>query len=155
MESNKLLSRSAVVADLGAASKKQVLAALADVLAAHTGAEAHDVLNVLLEREKLGTTGVGRGIAIPHGKLAGIDRIEGVFARLAEPVDFDAVDDEPVDLVFVLVAPENSGAEHLRALAKVSRMMRDRALVERLRNAADADALRAAIVAAEMGNAAA
>ena len=96
---------------------------------------------MLLERERLGTTGVGSGIAIPHGKLSELDSVKGVFARLEEPIDFDAVDDQPVDLLFLLLAPEDAGADHLKALARVSRLLRDRAMCEKLRGSASKDAL--------------
>ena len=99
------------------------------------------IFDVLLERERLGTTGVGNGIAIPHGKLPGIDRLYGLFARLETPIDFDAIDEQPVDLIFMLLAPENAGADHLKALARVSRLLRDKASCEKLRGSDRADAL--------------
>jgi len=123
-----------VVANFQASSKKQVLLELArqtDELT-HTGSDL--VFEMLLQRERLGSTGIGHGIAIPHARLPGLDRVYGVFAHLAKPVDFDSVDDEPVDLVFLLLAPENDGADHLKALAKVSRILRDKAVCDRLRN---------------------
>jgi hypothetical protein len=95
-----------------------------------TGLESRRVFECLLQREKLGSTGLGQGIAIPHGKFSELDRVQGLFARLAHPVDFDAPDDQPVDLVFLLLAPESAGADHLKALARISRLLRDPALVE-------------------------
>ena len=91
--------------------------------------------------EKLGSTGFGHGIAIPHGKFAGIDRVHGVFARLAQPVEFDAVDDQPVDLAFALLAPETAGADHLKALARISRLFRDQGVVQKLRGTGDREGL--------------
>jgi len=95
----------------------------------------------LLERERLGSTGVGNGIAIPHGKIAGLDRLYGLFARADQPIDFDAIDEQPVDLIFLLLAPEGAGADHLKALARVSRLLRDRVTCEKLRGSDNADAL--------------
>jgi PTS system nitrogen regulatory IIA component len=99
------------------------------------------VFDVLWERERLGTTGVGHGIAIPHGRVAGIDKVSGFFARLSQPVNFESIDDKPVDLVFLLLAPEAAGADHLHALATVSRLLRDPKLCEQLRSAPDATTL--------------
>ncbi len=114
-------------------SKKQALQELASHAAEITGLHERTIFDVLLARERLGSTGVGNGIAIPHGKLADLDKPYGLFARLAEPIDFDAVDDQPVDLVFLLLAPESAGADHLKALARVSRLLRDKATCEKLR----------------------
>ena len=101
------------------------------------------MFDVLLERERLGTTGVGNGIAIPHGKLPGVKHITGVFARLDSPVDFEALDDQPVDLVFLLLAPEGAGADHLKALARIARVLRDADTVAKVRGTKDAQAIRA------------
>lgn len=106
-----------------------------------TGIEERLILDVLLEREKLGTTGVGHGVAIPHGKVDGLDRVYGVFARLETPVNFEALDDEPVDLMFLLLAPECAGADHLKALARVARLLREPATCEKLRGSDSSDAL--------------
>lgn len=148
MDIDQLLSPEAVVANLRATSKKQLLQELSKAAAQVTGAEERQIFEVLLERERLGSTGVGSGLAIPHGKLAALDRLHGLFARLDKPVDFDAIDDRPVDLVFLLLAPEGAGADHLKALARVSRMLRDREFCEKLRGAQGADALYALIVQA-------
>lgn len=148
MDIDQLLSPEAVVANLRATSKKQLLQELSKAAAQVTGAEERQIFEVLLERERLGSTGVGSGLAIPHGKLASVDRLHGLFARLDKPVDFDAIDDRPVDLVFLLLAPEGAGADHLKALARVSRMLRDREFCEKLRGAQGADALYALIVQA-------
>ena len=99
------------------------------------------IFETLLKREKLGSTGIGQGIAIPHGKLPSISRVYGLFARLATPVDFDSVDGQPVDLVFVLLAPEHAGADHLKALARISRLLRDSSVVAKLRGTEDAEGL--------------
>ena len=106
-----------------------------------TGHGQREIFDALLQRERLASTGVGRGIAIPHGKIVGLEHIVGLFARLEKPVDFDAFDDAPVDLLFVLLAPESAGADHLKALAKVSRLLRDQTVVEQLRGSKDRSAL--------------
>ncbi|MFN8925431.1 MAG: PTS IIA-like nitrogen regulatory protein PtsN [Rhodospirillales bacterium] len=136
-----LLTPKSIIPNLRANSKKQALQELARRAAELTGQHERAVFDVLLERERLGTTGVGHGIAIPHGKLPGIDRVQGLFARLERPIDFDAIDEQPVDLIFVLLAPEQAGADHLKALARVSRMLRDAQTCEKLRGADTADAL--------------
>ncbi|MBM3489027.1 MAG: PTS IIA-like nitrogen regulatory protein PtsN [Alphaproteobacteria bacterium] len=141
MEIADLMGVEGVVANLRATSKKQALQALVAQAAKLTGLNERTLFDVLLERERLGTTGVGRGVAIPHGKLRELKRLHGLFTRLEQPVPFDAVDDEPVDLIFLLLAPESAGADHLKALARVSRLLRDRAITQRLRSAEDAAAL--------------
>lgn len=105
--------------------------------AIQTGLGAREIFDVVLQREKLGSTGVGQGIAIPHGKLPNIDRIIGVFARLDTPIDFDALDEQPVDLVFMLLAPESAGADHLKALSRIARVLRDTDTLEKLRASND------------------
>lgn len=141
MDIVNLLSPEGVIPKLHATSKKQALQELAKQAATMTGLHERTIFDVLLERERLGTTGVGNGIAIPHGKLPGIDRLYGLFARLETPIDFDAIDEQPVDLIFMLLAPENAGADHLKALARVSRLLRDKATCEKLRGSDQADAL--------------
>ncbi|MFA6279363.1 MAG: PTS IIA-like nitrogen regulatory protein PtsN [Bdellovibrionales bacterium] len=138
-----LLGSKAVLADLAATDKKQIIQALAQHAAAQLGLEEHVVFDVLWEREKLGTTGVGQGIAIPHGRVAGLEKVCGFFVRLGTPVDFDSIDQRPVDLVFLLLAPESAGADHLHALAAVSRVLRDDSLCEKLRQAKSVSALSA------------
>ena len=140
MHSN-LITSDCVIPNLRATNKKQVLQELARKAATLTGQSEDAIYEVLAERERLGTTGIGHGIAIPHGKLAGLDRVYGVFARLERPIDFDAIDDQPVDLIFLLLAPANSGSDHLKALAKVSRMLRDRRLCEKVRGSTTCDAI--------------
>ncbi|MHC8508214.1 MAG: PTS IIA-like nitrogen regulatory protein PtsN [Rhodospirillales bacterium] len=130
-----------VAANLRAGSKKQALQDLSKLAAELSGQNERAVFDVLMDRERLGTTGVGSGVAIPHGKMAGLERLHGVFARLEHPVDFQAIDDRPVDLVFLLLAPEGAGADHLKALARVSRLLRNPAICEKLRGAAQPEAL--------------
>jgi PTS system nitrogen regulatory IIA component len=130
-----------VIANLRATSKKQALQELARFAAGLTGEQERAIFEVLLERERLGTTGVGAGVAIPHGKLAGLKRLYGVFARLETPIDFESVDEQPVDLIFLLLAPESAGADHLKALARVSRLLRDREMCEKLRGSDTGDAI--------------
>jgi PTS system nitrogen regulatory IIA component len=142
MEIEDLLSGPAqVIPRLKVSSKKQAIQELAHRAAELTGIHERNIFDVLLERERLGTTGVGNGIAIPHGKLADAKAMFGLFARLEHPVDFESIDEQPVDLVFLLLAPEGAGADHLKALARVSRLLRDRSICEKLRGADQAEAL--------------
>jgi nitrogen PTS system EIIA component len=154
MQIAELLSPQAVIPVLRATSKKQAIQELARLAASETGLPERAIFEVLLERERLGTTGVGRGIAIPHGKLPGLDRIHGLFARFETPIDFDSIDDQKVDLVFLLLAPENAGADHLKALARISRLLRDNASCEKLRAAKDARDLYALLTAEPASHAA-
>ena len=133
-----LLHQDAIIPALKVNSKKQLLQELAAKASRITGVSERDVFDVILQRERLGSTGVGHGIAIPHGKLSSISSITGVFARLETPVDFEALDDKPVDLVFLLLAPEGAGADHLKALSRIARVLRDPELVAKLR-ATDSD----------------
>ena len=128
-----LLQQDAIIPALKVNSKKQLLQELAARAARITGVPEREVFDVILQRERLGSTGVGHGIAIPHGKLASINTIVGVFARLENAVDFEALDDQPVDLVFLLLAPEGAGADHLKALSRIARVLRDPELVAKLR----------------------
>jgi PTS system nitrogen regulatory IIA component len=146
MEIADLVKPDHVVANLRATSKKQALQDLARRAATITGQSERAIFSVLMKRERLGTTGVGNGIAIPHGKLPTLDRLYGVFARLEHPIDFDSIDDRPVDLIFLLLAPESSGADHLKALARVSRLLRDKSACEKLRGTDDPEALYALLV---------
>jgi nitrogen PTS system EIIA component len=136
-----LITPKSVLPQLRAANKKQALQELARRAAAMTGLHERTIYEALIERERLGTTGIGMGIGIPHGKLAGLGALHGIFARLERPIPFDAIDDQPVDLIFLLLAPENAGADHLKALALVSRRLRDRVVCEKLRGTDNADAL--------------
>lgn len=149
-----LLVPEAVLSGTSVASKKALFAALGAAAADAYGLDAREVADKLGEREKLGSTGFGGGIAIPHGKLDSIRRVCGVFARLDKPVDFGAVDELPVDLVFMLLSPVGAGAEHLKALACVSRRLRDRAFAAKLRGAGSQDALYALLAGVEARDAA-
>jgi PTS system nitrogen regulatory IIA component len=141
MEIADLLTPAAVIPGLRAANKRQALQELAKRAAALTGRPDRTIFEVLLERERLATTGIGNGTAIPHGRLAGLPRIYGLFARLEKPIPFEAIDDQPVDLIFLLLTPDNAGADHLKALARISRLLRDKAICEKLRGTDRADAL--------------
>jgi nitrogen PTS system EIIA component len=136
-----LVTPERVVASLKATSKKQALQELARRAAQLLGRHEREVFDLLLQRERLGPTAMGNGVALPHGRLAGLDGVFGLFARLAQPLDFEAVDGRPVDLVFLLLAPESAGADHLKALARVSRLFRDAGLREKLRGTESAVAL--------------
>ncbi|RME65399.1 MAG: PTS IIA-like nitrogen-regulatory protein PtsN [Alphaproteobacteria bacterium] len=149
MDIDDLIAPEAVLADLKASSKKQALQLMCAVAAKLTGIEERSIFQTVLEREKLGTTGVGQGVAVPHGKMAEVEKITGVFAHLAKPIDFDAVDQQPVDLIFLLLAPENAGADHLKALARISRLLRDKAVCDKMRGTKDSDALYALLTAAQ------
>jgi PTS system nitrogen regulatory IIA component len=143
-----LLSPNAVLPAVKANSKKQALQEIADKAAELTGVAARTIFETLLQRERLGSTGVGGGIAIPHGKLAQMRRVFGLFARLERPIEFEALDGVPVDLLFLLLAPEGAGADHLKALARVARMLRDSAVAQRLRATNDSAALYAVLTQA-------
>src|SRR5476651_2428352 len=141
MNISDLLSPDAVLSALKAQNKKQLLQELAARGHLQTRLPEKRIFETLIERERLGTTGVGQGIAIPHGRMAGADKITGVFARLESPIDYEAVDSQPVDLVFMLLAPENAGADHLKALARVSRLLRNGPTCEKLRAASKPEVL--------------
>jgi nitrogen PTS system EIIA component len=141
MEIADLITPRSVVAQLRAANKKQALQELAKRAAAMSGINEGAIYDVLIERERLGSTGIGMGIGIPHGKLSGLTRLYGIFARLERPIPFEAIDDQPVDLIFLLLAPETAGADHLKALALVSRLLRDREVCDKLRGTDNPDAL--------------
>ena len=141
MQLSDILSHDSIVPALKAGSKKQILQELSHVAAAQSGLSSREVFEVLLQRERLGSTGLGQGIAIPHGKFSALETVKGVFARLPQPVGFDAVDGKPVDLVFLLLAPESAGADHLKALARVSRLLREPEVLKKLRGSATAAAL--------------
>jgi nitrogen PTS system EIIA component len=140
-----LLTQQAVMPALKVNSKKQALQELAARAAALCGRSDREVLDVLAQRERLGSTGIGNGIAIPHGKLPKLERLFGVFARLDRPVDFEALDGQPVDLLFLLLAPEAAGADHLKALARVARLLRDAEVARKLRESRDAEGIYAVL----------
>lgn len=141
MDISDLINPESIVANLRVTSKKQALQELAKRAAELTGQPERSIFEVLIERERLGTTGVGHGTAIPHGKLPGLDRLYGLFARLEKPIEFDSIDEQPVDLICLLLAPETAGADHLKALARVSRLLRDSATCEKLRGTDKPDAI--------------
>ena len=141
MDLSDLLKPEAVLPALKAQSKKHVIQELCQHASRLTGLTEREIFDTILQRERLGSTGVGHGVAIPHGKLRSIDHLTGVFARLARPVDFDSLDEQPVDLVFLLLAPESAGADHLKALARIARVLRDGAVAQKLRATDDAKAI--------------
>jgi len=141
-----LVAPNAVIPALKVNSKKQALQELAAKAAQLTGQSERTVFETLVQREKLGSTGVGNGIAIPHGKLPKLEHLFGLFARLDRPVEFEALDGQPVDLVFLLLAPEAAGADHLKALARVARLLRDPDVARKLRESRDAEALYAVLM---------
>ena len=137
----ELVTPRTVRTGIRAASKKALLQQLAAIAAPVAGVDEQRILEVLQERERLGSTGLGGGIAVPHARLPGLKSVQGVFAKLDPPLDFESIDRQPVDLVFMLLAPEDAGADHLKALAQISRMFRDRRLVDKLRGTNNSDAL--------------
>lgn len=141
MALNDILAPGAVFPTLKVSSKKQALQELAAHAAELLKRDEREIFETLNQRERLGSTGVGSGIAIPHGKLAGLDQLFGMFARLEKPIDFEALDGEPVDLIFLLLAPEAAGADHLKALARVARLLRDAEVARKLRNSHDVGAI--------------
>lgn len=136
-----LISPDAALIGISAPNKKALFQQLAATAASQTGLDARIIVERLLERERLGSTGFGGGVAIPHGKMDGLTQVVGLVARLTQPIDFQAIDGMPVDLVFLLLSPPDAGVEHLKALARVSRKLRDRAFVAKLRGAGSPDAL--------------
>lgn len=154
MEINDLMTPDAIIPALRVTSKKQALQEIAKRAAELIRLPERTIFEVLVERERLGTTGVGHGIAIPHGKLANIDKLYALFARLETPIDFDSIDEQPVDLICVLLAPETAGADHLKALARVSRLLRDQATCDKLRGSESADAIYALLTESATSHAA-
>ena len=145
MDLKDILDPGALHAALNATSKKHLMQEVAQRAADAYGLDARHAFEALLERERLGSTGMGRGVAIPHARIEGLDRVVGVFTRLQKPLDYDAPDGEPVDLAFALFAPQEAGADHLRALARISRALRDPSICAKLRNAENATALHAVL----------
>lgn len=141
MEIGDWLDRDAIAYRAGATNKRQALGMAAELGGKSFGLDSGEILDALIEREQEGSTGVGHGVAVPHARLDGLDRMRAVFVRLEQPIDFDSVDDQPVDLMFALFAPAEAGSEHLRALARASRLLRRSDLRERLRQAHSADAI--------------
>jgi PTS system nitrogen regulatory IIA component len=145
MPTTDLVAPNAIIPALKVNGKKQALQEIAAKAAELIGQNDRAILEILLQREKLGSTGVGNGVAIPHGKLGKLNKVFGLFARLERPVDFEALDGQPVDLVFLLLAPEGAGADHLKALARVARLLRDPEVARKLRESRDAEALYAVL----------
>jgi PTS system nitrogen regulatory IIA component len=145
MALNDIVAANAVIPALKVNGKKQAIQEIAARAAELSGLGERTIFETLLQREKLGSTGIGHGIAIPHGKLPKLDRLFGLFARLDRPIDFESLDGQPVDLIFLLLAPEGAGADHLKALARVARLLRDPDTANKLRESSDADALYAVL----------
>ena len=145
MPPSDLVSPNAIIPALKVNGKKQALQEIAAKAAALTGQSERAILEILLQREKLGSTGVGNGVAIPHGKLPKLNKLFGLFARLERPVDFESLDGQPVSLIFLLLAPEGAGADHLKALARVARVLRDPDTARKLRESRDAEAIYAVL----------
>lgn len=154
MELGDLLTRDGIIPSLKAKTKKLALQELAERAALVTGLPVRDILEALSQRERLGSTGLGRGIAIPHAKMKGLEQIYCLFARLEQAIDFEALDGEPVDLVFILLAPEHASGDHLKALARISRLLREPGSLERLRAARDKQSLYAILTQPLTSNAA-
>ncbi len=149
MQLADFLDCDAIKTALPGGNKRSLMKQLAELSGQRVGVDAATVLAGLNEREQLGSTGFGQGVAIPHAKIEGLSRIYGFFARLSEPVDYKAIDARPVDLIFLLLSPPDAGAEHLKALAAISRVTRDAATLERLRGARSRDALAALLMGAD------
>lgn len=150
----EFLDFDAIRPSLPGGNKRSLLQQLAHLAGQRLGIAPAAVLSSLVEREQLGSTGFGQGVAIPHGKIEGLERIYGLFVRLAEPVDYKAIDGRPVDLVFLLLSPPDAGADHLKALAVISRITRHAATLERMRGARSRDALAAVLMSADERDAA-
>jgi nitrogen PTS system EIIA component len=154
MDLGDLISPEDILPALRASSKRQLLQDMSERAELRTGIPARQIFDTLLQRERLGSTGVGNGIAIPHGKLPGLQKITSFFARLEKPIDFEALDDESVDIVFLLLAPEGSGADHLKALARIARVLREPKTVRKLRDTTDAAAIYTLLTDSPASNAA-
>ena len=154
MQLADFLDFDAIKTSVPGGNKRSLLQQLANLAAGRVGLDAGAILASVVEREQLGSTGFGQGVAIPHGKIDGLKQIYGLFARLAEPLDYKAIDGRPVDLVFMLLSPPDSGAEHLKALASISRVTRNSATLEKMRGARSRDALVAVLMGADERDAA-
>lgn len=154
MPALEFLTPEAVLPALRGQGKKQALQELSVSAARLTGLESREIFETLLQRERLGSTGIGDGVAIPHGKLPKLDHLFGMVARLERPIDFDALDGQPIDLLFLLLAPQAAGADHLKALARVARALREPGVRESLRAARDGAALYAVLTQASASQAA-
>jgi len=154
MQLPDFLDFEAIRTNLSAGNKRSLLQQISNMAAQRLDADGAAVLASVTERERLGSTGFGSGVAIPHGKIEGLDRIYCCFARLADPVEYKAIDDRPVDLVFLLLSPLNAGGEHLKALAAISRVTRHDNILEKMRGARSRDALAAVLIGADERDAA-
>lgn len=154
MNLSEFIDFTSIRTKLSAGNKRQLLQMLGQVASQKLGLEPSLVVESILEREKLGSTGFGGGVAIPHGKVEGLSQVYGLVARLDEPVDFDAIDKMPVDVIFLLLSPPDAGADHLRALASVSRLIRQDSAIEKIRGARDRDSLAAVLMSADEAHAA-
>lgn len=154
MRLGDFLDFDSVRADLGAGNKRQLLQTLGQIAGGRLGFDPGAIVDSLVERERLGSTGFGRGVAIPHGKVEGLAAIYAMMVRLAEPIDYKAIDGRKVDLVFLLLSPPEAGAQHLKALAAISRTVRSDATLEKMRGARSRDALAAVLMAADERDAA-
>lgn len=154
MQLSEFLDFEAIRLDLFAGNKRQLLNQLAQIAAGRLSLDPSQIADAIAERERLGSTGFGGGVAIPHGKLAELDRVYALVTRLAAPIDYKAVDGQPVDLLFLLLSPPDAGAEHLKALAAVSRLVRHGGIVEKLRGARTRDAMAAVLMGADERDAA-
>lgn len=155
MEIQDIVSVNHVLATAKPSSKKQLLQLLADTASKDVGVDSRVIFETLLKRERLGSTGLGGGVAIPHGKLSDLKSIVGVFARLTKPIEFEALDDQPVDIAFMLLAPVGSGAEHLKALSRIARVLRNQSLLASIRDTSDGDAIHSLLTSVESSNVAA
>ncbi|HEX2624795.1 MAG TPA: PTS sugar transporter subunit IIA [Sphingomicrobium sp.] len=154
MQLNDFLDFDSIRLDVSAGNKRSTLNQLSQVAGQRLGIDPTRIADAIADRERLGSTGFGGGVAIPHGKLDDLDRIYGLVARMAQPIDYKALDGEPVDLIFMLLSPPDAGAEHLKALASVSRLVRNAATIEKLRGARTRDALAAVLIATDERDAA-
>jgi nitrogen PTS system EIIA component len=154
MHLSEFLDFDAIKPALPAGNKRSLLSQLANIASGRLDLPVSDILGTISEREKLGSTGFGQGVAIPHGKVEGLKQIYGLFVRLAEPVGYKAIDRKPVDLVFLLLSPPDAGAEHLKALAAISRVVRNAPTLEKMRGARSRDALAAVLMGADERDAA-
>lgn len=154
MPLSDLLAPDAVFPSLKVNNKKQAIQELSAHAAKLTGQDGRKIFEILLQRERLGSTGVGHGVAIPHGKMPKLNRIFGLFARIEKPIDFEALDGAPVDLIFLLLAPEAAGADHLKALALIARLLRDAKVADKLRASPDATTIYSVLTAPAINHAA-
>jgi len=141
MDISNLIDMDTIFPKLKVSSKKQLIQELGNIAKNSIKRPVHEIATILMERERLGSTGVGHGVAIPHGRFAELNKICGIFAKLEKPINYDALDNQPVDLVFLLLVPEEAGASHLKALAKISRVLRDQSVCEKLRGTDSGDAI--------------